>query len=95
MKQVIWSRKADADFDEAYGHALALGPGHAGHLLDLLDEAQKVLQLYPSAGQLISDRGLRKWILRPLPYGLIYEASVDAIMIIRLVHLRTNWLVDT
>jgi toxin ParE1/3/4 len=91
VRRVIWSKKADADFDEAYFHATALGHEHAARLLDLLDVAQSMLARHPLAGVTISRRGYRKWLLRPLPYGLLYEVRADAVLIVRLIHLRSDW----
>lgn len=91
MKRVIWSKQADADFDDAYNYALELGGDHSDRLLGLLDDAHLLLAKHPLAGTEISDRGFRKWSLRPLPYALVYEATSEAIVILRLTHLRTNW----
>lgn len=94
MKRIIWSKHADADFDDAFGHALELGADPSERLLDLLDDAQLLLAKHPLAGTAISDRGFRKWSLRPLPYALLYEVTPEAILILRFIHLRTNWLDD-
>ena len=91
MRQIIWSNKADADFDAAYDFALSLGSDHADRLLDLLYDAQRLLVTHPQAGATIRGYGFRKWLLRPLPYALLYEANIDSISIIRMIHLRSDW----
>lgn len=91
MRQIIWSNTADADFDAAYDFALTIGADHADRLLNLLEDAQRFLITHPQAGLAIRGSGFRKWLLRPLPYALLYEVSAETILIVRLIHLRTDW----
>jgi plasmid stabilization system protein ParE len=65
VKQIIWSKQADADFDQAYRHASELGQNHADRLLDRLDEAHATLARYPPAGVMMANSGFRKWLLWP------------------------------
>lgn len=41
---------------------------------------------------MMANSGFRKWLLRPLPYGLLYEVQADSIRIIRQIYLRADWL---
>jgi toxin ParE1/3/4 len=91
VRQIIWSDRANTDFDAAFDFAQTIGGDHAERLLGLLEDAQRLLVAHPQAGGAIRGRRFRKWLLRPLPYALLYETRTDSILIIRLIHLHTDW----
>jgi toxin ParE1/3/4 len=91
VKRFVWSQTADADFDAAFETAVALGGDQAARLLDLIEEAEQLIGTHPQAGGQLEHSQYRKWRLRELPYALLYQVELEAIFIIRLIHLRSDW----
>lgn len=92
MIDVVWSRLAGVDRDQAFAAAFALGDDEAEALLTALEQAEFFLSRTPFAGPPIFDDARRKWRLGRLPYALVYRVESDRLAIIRMIHLRTNWL---
>ena len=63
-------------------------PGAAARVGDRIREATEVLRFFPHAGRTGRSAGTREWVVRGLPYIVVYEANIDRdeIMVLSVFH---------
>lgn len=91
MKQIVWSKPAQADFatiDTYYRQRDAL---YAQRLLELAVAAGEFLRRHPEAGEAIEKTKLRKWRVADTPYILLYRVTPGAVRVSRVVHAKRDW----
>jgi toxin ParE1/3/4 len=63
-------------------------PGAAFRVGDRICEAAEVLRFFPHVGRTGRSAGTREWVVRGLPYILVYEVDIDRdeIMVLGVFH---------
>jgi|ERR1041384_7923954 len=63
-------------------------PGAAARVGDRIREAAEVLRFFPHAGRAGRSGGTREWVVRGLPYILVYEVDIDLgeVMVLGVFH---------
>jgi toxin ParE1/3/4 len=82
-------QRARLDIAEAIDWYDERSPGRGEHFLRALDEALQKLQENPLQYQLVRGE-LRRSLLRPYPYNLVYAVEDDEIIVLRCLHARRD-----
>jgi toxin ParE1/3/4 len=88
---VQWSQAATEDLLRNADGLSLVDFELADELLAEADRASDFLALTPRAGSLVDAHGLRKWRLGQLPFALLYDVNADRLLVLRLIHLRSDW----
>ena len=91
MINVQWSQAATEDLLNNADGLYLVDFELADALLLEAERASDFLALTPRAGSLIDAHGLRKWRLGQLPFALLYDVNADRLLILRVIHLRSDW----
>lgn len=91
MINVQWSQAATEDLLNNADGLYLVDFELADALLLEAERASDFLAFTPRAGSLIDARGLRKWRLGQLPFALLYDVNADRLLILRVIHLRSDW----
>ena len=92
VTRIEWTEIAIEDRDRAYEDTMWLGLDRAEQLLDAVEQADNFLSQTPFAGTPVFYNNQRKWRLGRLPYALIYRVEGNRLFVLRLLHLRSDWL---
>lgn len=87
MKWPPFHPEAGAEFDEAFDWYAEKSGKLARRFLDSTARTIEFLRTYPEAGTPIS-RHMRKFVIRPFSYSLIYLPGEDDIQIVAVAHHR-------
>lgn len=91
MINVQWSQAATDDLLNNADGLYLVDFELANELLTEADRANDFLALTPRAGSLVDAHGLRKWRLGQLPFALLYNVNAERLLVLRLIHLRSDW----
>ena len=91
MINVQWSQAATEDLLNNADGLYLVDFDLADALLSEAERASEFLALTPRAGSLVDAHGLRKWRLGQLPFALLYDVNADQLLVLRVVHLRSDW----
>ena len=91
MIHVQWSQAAAEDLLNNADGLYLVDFELADALLSEADRASDFLALTPRAGSLVDAHGLRKWRLGQLPFALLYDVNPQRLLVLRVVHLRSDW----
>ena len=76
-----YTRRAAAELQEVLAYLEERSPLGAHHVQARIQAVVDLLLRHPRAGQLTSNRRLRRLVVSPYPYLLFYEATEDRIVI--------------
>jgi len=88
---VQWSQAATVDLLNNADGLYLVDFDLADALLSEAERASDFLALAPRAGSLVDAKGLRKWRLGQLPFALLYDVNTERLLVLRVVHLRSDW----
>ncbi|SBV31430.1 conserved protein of unknown function [uncultured Sphingopyxis sp.] len=91
MINVQWSQAATEDLLKNADSLFLVDFDIADALLTEARRASDFLALTPHAGSLVDATGLRKWRLGQLPFALLYDVSAERLLVLRVIHLRSDW----
>lgn len=91
MIKVQWSQAANDDLLHNADSLFLVDFDLADQLLTAADRASDFLALTPHAGSLVDVTGLRKWRLGQLPFALLYSLNAERLVVLRVIHLRSDW----
>ncbi|MBL8649668.1 MAG: type II toxin-antitoxin system RelE/ParE family toxin [Sphingopyxis sp.] len=91
MTKVQWSQAANEDLLNNADSLSLVDFDLAFELLTAADSANDFLALTPRAGSLVDATGLRKWRLGQLPFALLYNVNAERLLVLRVIHLRSDW----
>lgn len=91
MKQISWSRLAQADVAQIHAYYQAIRPEHAVRVAEAAVAAGRLIAANPKSGPVIEKTSHRKWRLANTRYILIYRQMDEEIRIVRVVHGAQNW----
>lgn len=91
MINVQWSQAANDDLLNNADGLYLVDFELADALLSEAERASDFLALTPRAGSLVDAQGLRKWRLGQLPFALLYDVNTDRLLVLRVIHLRSDW----
>ena len=91
MTKVQWSQAANEDLLNNADSLSLVDFDLAVELLTAADRASDFLALTPNAGSLLDSTGLRKWRLGQLPFALLYNVNAQRLLVLRVIHLRSDW----
>jgi plasmid stabilization system protein ParE len=89
--KVQWSQAANDDLQNNADSLFLVDFDLADQLLTASDRASDFLALTPHAGSLVDATGLRKWRLGQLPFALLYSLNAERLVVLRVIHLRSDW----
>jgi plasmid stabilization system protein ParE len=89
--KVQWSQAANEDLQNNAESLFLLDFDLADELLAAADRANDFLALTPHGGSLVDAKGLRKWRLGQLPFALLYDVNAQRLLVLRVIHLRSDW----
>jgi addiction module RelE/StbE family toxin len=88
---VVWSRKAQADRDEAMDYLEAESPAAALAVDDRIDMQMLLLSQFPEAGRPGRVAGTRELVVQDTSYIAAYRVASGKIRILRLLHTSRRW----
>jgi len=88
---VQWSQAATEDLIKNADSLFLVDFDIADALLVEARGASDFLALTPYAGSPVDATGLRKWRLGQLPFALLYDVNAERLLILRMIHLRSDW----
>lgn len=91
MIDVRWSQAATEDLLRNADGLYVVDHDLADDLLTEADRASDFLALTPYSGSLVDAQGIRKWRLGQLPFALLYDVNAAGLLVLRLIHLRSDW----
>lgn len=91
MINVQWSQAATEDLLNHADGLYLVDFDLADALLTEAERASDFLALTPRAGSLVDTHGLRIWPLGQLPFALLYDVNAERLLVLRVVHLRSDW----
>lgn len=91
MIDVQWSQAATEDLIKNADSLFLVDFDIADALLVEARGASDFLALTPYAGSPVDATGLRKWRLGQLPFALLYDVNAERLLILRMIHLRSDW----
>lgn len=91
MINVQWSQAATVDLLNNADGLYLVDFDLADALLSEAERASDFLALAPRGGSLVDAKGLRKWRLGQLPFALLYDVNTERLLVLRVVHLRSDW----
>ena len=90
MRRLRWSRLARTQLFEIANHYRELDPALAIDMLERIEACPAPLLDFPHIGSPTTD-GTRKWQARKTPFILFYDVDDDAIEIVSIHHVRSNY----
>lgn len=83
-----YARRAAAEVETLLAYVAERSPQGARHVRACLQSAEQTLIEHPKIGQLTNARlpAVRRFVLRPYPYVLFYEANDTEILVIGVRH---------
>ena len=90
MRALYWTPEAIQDRDIIYDHIEADNPIAALALDELLAEKAARLVDHPSQGRIGRVAGTRELVAHQ-NYVLVYQATTDAVAILRVLHAAQRW----
>lgn len=91
MINVQWSQAATEDLLNNADGLYLVDFDLAAALLSEAERASDFLALAPRTGSLVDAQRLRKWRLGQLPFALLYDVNTERLLVLRVVHLRSDW----
>lgn len=85
--KVRLARSAESELKEAFEWYEDRQPGLGLRFLDDVAAGRRRIEEMPAAWQPIG-RGVRRYRLRDFPYGLVYVAEENEIVVVTIAHLR-------
>ena len=92
MNAARWSQRARTDLADIDAFYEGIAPGYAERIGIAALAAGRFLAEHPRAGTPLLSTGERKWRVPGTPYILIYLQTARGVEILRLTHVRRNWL---
>jgi toxin ParE1/3/4 len=89
--QVRWTIPAANDLLEITRFIRKDNPSAAISVAQTLFEAANSLDNFPSRGRLGRISGTRELVISGLPYIVVYQIEVEAILILHIYHGARNW----
>ena len=87
-----WTRLAERDLDEIAQYIGQDGPAAAARVvLELIDQAEKLLPEYPAIGRPGRVLGTRELVVGNLPYIIAYRVRDRDLEILRVLHTSRAW----
>ena len=88
-RRLVLEPEAEAEIDEAAGWYEARSPGLGPEFLRAVEGLLGAIQRNPYQYQVVF-RGVRRAALRRFPYGLMYVATAQEIIVVACFHGRRN-----
>jgi toxin ParE1/3/4 len=89
--RLIWSDYAFADRDRIFDYVEAQSPKAATSVDERLDAATRRLVDFPESGRPGRIAGTRELVVRRTPFVIAYKLTLDAIVILRVLHGAQRW----
>lgn len=90
MKRLVWSPRSRDDLLAIAAHYDGVAPEMVDDMLQRIETAPTPLLDFPEIGSLTAG-GARKWRAPKTPYLLIYDVNDDAVEVVAVEHVRSNW----
>ena len=87
MNRVRFTESAEREIDLAWTWYEEQSVGLGSRLLDDIPDARNRIAAFPRAWPQLGD-GVRRFTLRHFPYGLVYIATEDEVIVVGLGHLH-------
>lgn len=84
-----FSDEARAQIAEIYAYIAERNPRAAAGVIERIRAAAELLQEFPYIGREGREPGTREWVVRGLPYIIVYELNVsgpDELMVLAVFH---------
>ena len=94
MSRPEFHRLAARELNEAADYYQLESPGLGSSFLKEVERSVRLIQLHPEAGGILQG-SVRRRLLRPFPYALLYKIKPDAIRILAVMNLKrrpTYWI---
>lgn len=90
--QIAWTKLACSDLDTIEEYIAQDNPKAASSvILNIIDNVEKHIQLYPNIGRSGRILGTRELIVAESPYIIVYKISDKIIEILRILHSSRKW----
>ncbi len=86
-----WSASALGDFDSLMAESRALGPDVADKAARDVRNAVNLIADMPQAGRVGRTPPTREWVLRRLPFIIVYVVDGSEIRVLALRHAARDW----
>jgi toxin ParE1/3/4 len=86
VRRIRWSPAAASDLEGCYEHLLEKHPLLLQPTIQKLYDAALSLKRFPMRGQVGAAPGTRELVMAPMPYVVVYRVTLDAVIIVRIVH---------
>ena len=86
-----WTRLAERDLDEIARYVGQDSPAAAHVVLELIDQAERLLPEYPSIGRPGRVLRTRELVIGDLPYIIAYRVRDRDLEILRVLHTSREW----
>lgn len=87
-----WTRLAEGDLDEIAEYIGQDSPAAAARVvLELIDQAEKLLSRHSALGRPGRVIGTRELVMEGLPYVIPYRVRDNTIEILRVLHTSRRW----
>lgn len=90
MRRLLWSRRARTELFSIAEHYRKDDPALAIEMLERIEAGPQALREFPFLGA-VTTAGARKWRARGTPFLLFYDVQDDAIEIVGVRHVRSDW----
>jgi toxin ParE1/3/4 len=91
--RIEWTTAAQADLASIDEHLAEIDPEFATRVGAAAIRAARFLAQWPNSGAAVA-LGTRKKTILGTPYILLYRPSADRLQILRVRHVRENWLIE-
>jgi toxin ParE1/3/4 len=81
-----YTRRAAAELDQVLSYIEGRSSKGAYHVKARIQAVIDLIAAYPQSGQLTSTLGLRRVVVHPFPYLIIYAVTDDEVVIHRVRH---------
>jgi plasmid stabilization system protein ParE len=89
MREIVWTRSADADFQSLFNSLEDTRPGSGGDLMTLIDSSIETLKEFPGMAPVFV-RPIRRLLLPNRRHGIFYAVEGKRIIIHAVADLRAN-----
>jgi plasmid stabilization system protein ParE len=89
MREVVWTRGAEADLQSIYDELEDLSPGTGDRFLELLDAAIELLRQFPEMAR-IFEEPFRRLVVKDGRHGLFYTIEARGIILHAVEDLRRD-----
>lgn len=93
MIRIEWTAAARADLESIDGHLAGIDPGFATDVGHAAVQAARTLAQWPRTGRYLGS-GRRKKTIPGTPYIPIYRLKAKRLQVLRVRHVRENWMVE-